>query len=73
LEIISHPLRLLGQWHVREVAHGVQPARRVSLKRGEQRCEVALRRTFHGDEFERLAARRRPVPSCDVPYLPTIL
>jgi len=82
------PLRLLGQWHVREVADGVQPGRRVSLERREQRCEVVLRQAFHGDELERLAQRAlrrqagdqdlRELTATDHPvariagYLPTI-
>ena len=49
--------RLVLQWHVREVAHGVQRAWCIGFERGKERLKVVGRRPLRRDEFERLPER----------------
>jgi CheY-like chemotaxis protein len=56
-QVLSHALRLVRQWHVREIANRIKRVRRVWVERDKQRVEIRLRRAFRGDEFERLSQR----------------
>jgi hypothetical protein len=55
--VISHPVRLLRQWHVRQVVDRVERARRVCIEPRELGVEVVWRRALGGDEFEAFAQR----------------
>ena len=57
LQVVSHPLRLLLQRHVRQVVNRVQRAWRVRIEPSELRIKVVLRLASGGDEFEAFAQR----------------